>query len=400
MPYLKFSLFFVFALFYQERLLANFEEELLEKLILAEEGDVIEIPEGTHIISSQLSLRASKVTIRGKGKEKSILSFKTQSSGAEGLYISAKDIILEDFAILDTDGDAIKAINSENLIMRRLKVGWTGGISSENGGYGFYPVMSKNILIEDCEAFGASDSGIYVGQSENIIVRRNYVHKNVSGIEIENSEKADVYDNLAEGNTSGILVFSLPGLSRHGSKTRVYRNTIRNNNIENFSEPGNVVAYVPEGTGLMVMANKEVEIFQNEILNHKTVSLLIVSYFALNASGDYPENYDPLPRKIFFYDNKVEKTGFEPKGGSSEESREQILLLTYVLGVPFPGIIYDGFGAVQEEKHTNPLQICLKESSDLSFVSLDLENELFSLTRKKDFYTCDIEKLDPVVLPF
>ena len=43
--------------------------------------------------------------------------------------------------------------------------------------------------IEHCIAIGASDAGIYVGQSNNIIVRNCEVFQNVAGIEIENSIK-------------------------------------------------------------------------------------------------------------------------------------------------------------------------------------------------------------------
>jgi len=36
----------------------------------------------------------------------------------------------------------------------------TGGLSETNGGYGLYPVLSKNVLSEDCIARDASDAGI------------------------------------------------------------------------------------------------------------------------------------------------------------------------------------------------------------------------------------------------
>ena len=50
-------------------------------------------------------------------------------------------------------------------------------------------------MIEHCIAIGASDAGIYVGQSNNIIVRNCEAFQNVAGIEIENSIKADVHSN-------------------------------------------------------------------------------------------------------------------------------------------------------------------------------------------------------------
>ena len=77
---------------------------------------------------------------------------------------------------------------------------------------------------------GASDAGIYVGQSANVVVRRNEAWENVAGIEIENTTGADVYGNRAHGNTGGLLVFSLPELPvKDGRDARVYDNDITDN---------------------------------------------------------------------------------------------------------------------------------------------------------------------------
>ena len=35
------------------------------------------------------------------------------------------------------------------------------------------------------------------------------------------------------------------------------------NNLKNFAPPGNIVATVPSGTGIMVLATSDVEIFNN-----------------------------------------------------------------------------------------------------------------------------------------
>ena len=74
----------------------SFEEALQEKLIMAQPGDVIEIPAGVHEMTRSLSLNAPGVTIRGQGMDVSILSFKNQAQGAEGLLVNANDFVLED----------------------------------------------------------------------------------------------------------------------------------------------------------------------------------------------------------------------------------------------------------------------------------------------------------------
>ena len=188
----------------------SFEESFQLELIEAEPGSVIEVPAGTHNFSRSLSLNVSGVTIRGAGMDQSILSFSNQMQGAEGLLVTANDFVIEDLAIENTIGDALKINESTNVTIRRVRTEWTNGPDSENGAYGIYPVQSRNILIEGSVAIGAADAGIYVGQSSQIIVRDSRAEYNVAGIEIENSTFADVYENVATNNTGGILVFDLP----------------------------------------------------------------------------------------------------------------------------------------------------------------------------------------------
>ena len=113
------------------------------------------------------------------------------------MITSKDDVTLADLAIEDARGDGIKVNGTKRIIVRNVRAEWTGGPKETNGGYGIYPVLCSDVLIEGCKVAGASDAGIYVGQSTNIVVRRNTVEKNVAGIEIENSNKADVYENAA-----------------------------------------------------------------------------------------------------------------------------------------------------------------------------------------------------------
>jgi len=247
------------------------EKEIQTQLIMVEDGGTVTLPAGKFKISGSLSMEGKKnVTIKGAGMEKTILSFKKQVTGAEGLKISnSEKIILEGFTIADSKGDAIKVQETKGITFQNVKAVWNGKAKETNGAYGLYPVQCENVLIDGCEAVGASDAGIYVGQSHQIVVRNSRAFKNVAGIEIENSTMADVYNNVAEGNTGGILVFDLPGLiKKKGGNVRVFENVVRNNNYKNFAVKGTAVADVPPGTGVMVMATSDVEV-------SKTKSLII-----------------------------------------------------------------------------------------------------------------------------
>jgi parallel beta-helix repeat protein len=228
---------------------ADFQKKLQRQLIMAEDGSTITIEAGTYTLSGSLSLEGKKnITVRGAGLDKTILSFKGQTEGAEGLRVSnAENIALENFTVQDAKGDAVKTMNVQGITFKNVKTEWTGEPKATNGAYGLYPVMCQNVLIDGCVAIGASDAGIYVGQSKNIIVRNSRAYHNVAGIEIENSLMADVYDNESTENTGGILVFDLPDLvQKKGGNVRVYNNNIHHNNFPNFAPKGNIVANVPQ----------------------------------------------------------------------------------------------------------------------------------------------------------
>ena len=235
--------------------------------------------------------------------EETILSFKNQVAGAEGISVSASDFTIENLAIEDTIGDALKINEGNNIIVRGVRTEWTNGPDVNNGAYGIYPVQTRNTLLEGNVAIAASDAGIYVGQSRNVIVRNNTAEYNVAGIEIENTIGADVYGNKAINNTGGILVFNMPSIPQRGHSTRVYDNDVNQNNTENFAAPGTAVSGVPSGSGIMVNSNDQVEIFSNRIADNNTANIVISSYFSANFAGqrELADEFDPYPEAIYIY---------------------------------------------------------------------------------------------------
>jgi parallel beta-helix repeat protein len=339
-------------------------------MINAKPGDTIEFGAGRFDFRSTLSLDRSHVSVRGQGPDKTILSFKDQGAGTggEGLLVTSKeDVTLQDFAVEDARGDAIKANGTKKIVFRDVRVEWTGGPKESNGGYGLYPVLCTDVVIEGCTAIGASDAGIYVGQSENIVVRRNTAKQNVAGIEIENSTRADVHDNLATDNAGGILVFSLPDLpKKDGRLCRVFQNRVLANNHENFAPKGNTVATVPPGTGVMIMANDQVEVFENTIEQNQTTGLTIVSYLITDKPFK-DEKYDPYCEAIHVHDNRFAANGSKPGGELGK-------LLAKVLGTPLPDILYDGVADPKKQvggKLPDDLAIHIQHNGTAGFANFD-----------------------------
>ena len=378
-------------------------KELQTKLILALEGDFIEIPEGKFYLERSLwGENLNNVTIQGRGIDKTILSFKNQIEGAEGIKIfNSNNITLQDFTIEDSIGDLIKVEDSTNINFINIKGRWTDGPKESNGSYGFYPVKSENILIDHCIAIGASDAGIYVGQSKNIIVRNSEAYHNVAGIEIENSFYADVYNNYAHDNTGGILVFDLPDLlMKKGGNIRVYNNLIIENNLFNFAPEGNIVAKVPSGTGIMILATSEVEIFNNIILNNKTTNTSIVSYF-ITEEILTDSLYYPYPNSIYLHQNIYERDKQFPSFSFQQPIG---FLLAYNFWRDVPDIIYDGIldknklGANQ--KLLDEYKICIKDNINASFANIDAGNNFKNVSKNMFDYECSHDRLLGVKYPF
>jgi parallel beta-helix repeat protein len=297
---------------------ADAQERLQTALLDAKHGDVVAIGPGRFALSDGLSLDVDGVTVRGAGQGKTILTFAGQKGAGEGLLITSDDVTVRDLTVEDTRGDGIKAKGADQISFLNLTVAWTGGPKESNGAYGVYPVSSTNVLIDRVTVRGASDAGIYVGQSRNIVVKRSRAEQNVAGIEIENSTNADVFDNVVTRNTAGILVFDLPDLPvQGGNSTRIFRNRIIDNDTPNFAPKGNIVASVPTGTGVMLMANRNVHVFNNDISGNKSTGVAVVGY----PREIKDAKYEPLPRDIVVRDNRFGRNGWDPAFGALPRSR-------------------------------------------------------------------------------
>jgi parallel beta-helix repeat protein len=361
------------------------EQKKLQRLFInASNNSIIDLPEGTFHFNVSLWLDGKKnVTIKGKGKDKTILNFKNQISGAEGIKITnSQNIILLDLTVQDTKGDAIKAQHVNGITFKSLKAEWTRGAHSKNGGYGLYPVQCSNVTIDACEARGASDAGIYVGQSKYIIVRNCLATENVAGIEIENSTYAQVNNNEVTNNTGGILIFDLPDLvQKKGGNIHVFNNNVHNNNHINFAPKGNIVGKVPQGTGIMVLATNRVEIYQNTIINNKTAGTAIVSYF-ITENPIKDSSYYPYPNQISVYKNTYERRHVKAtmKGRMGKLYRFKLRF-----GKNVPHIVYDGIVDIK-----NPAQICIRDNKNQSFANIDAEHNFKNIRRDVSKYNCEL----------
>ncbi len=364
------------------------EKQLQTQLILAADGDVIELPAGRIQLNNTLWLDDKRnITIRGAGVDRTVLSFKGQQQGAEGIKLTnAANITLEHFTIEDSRGDLVKAQQVQGLILRDLKAQWTGKPKKSNGAYALYPVQCRQVRIERCTAIGASDAGIYVGQSDSVWVSNCLARHNVAGIEIENTTNAWVWNNTATENTGGILIFDLPDLpKKQGGRVLVWKNQVLRNNYKNFAPRGNIVGKVPPGTGVMVLATREVEIAENAILGNKTASTAIVSYF-ITENPVQDTAYIPYPSAVSVHGNTYST------GKRMPTWKNKLGFLFWLkFGRRAPHILYDGIRDPGAAAGLPP--VCLGQNTNGSFADLKAGQKFKGISKDPQPYVCTIPAL-------
>ena len=374
----------------------DLEKQIQTQLIMAEDGDVITLPAGKISLSNTLWLDGkNNITIRGAGIDKTTLTFKNQKQGAEGLKVTnGRNIVLENFTLEDSKGDLVKTQQVKNIIFRDLKAQWTGKPDKNNGAYAIYPVQCQNVRIERCTAIGASDAGVYVGQSDSVWVSQCFAKNNVAGIEIENTTNAWVWNNISMENTGGILVFDLPDLpKKRGGHVKVWNNKVLKNNYKNFAPKGNIVGTVPPGTGIMVLATNDVEIMENSIYDNKTASTAIISYYVTeNPIND--KDYIPYPSQINIHNNRYS----EGKRMPTWKNKLGFLFWTK-FGRNVPHILYDG---IQNEAWTDAAtgqlkpgyRICVHDNANGTFANIKADKKFKGISRDLTPYDCTLETMD------
>ena len=333
-------------------------------LAAAKDGDTIKLPAGKFSMMGPLQISGKNtVTIVGAGNgtdptKDTILTFKNALT-QNGISASTlNNITFKSFAIEDASGNALFVTSSKGVVMDTMRTEWTTDPEGTSTmAYGLYPVKSDNVLVTNSKVIGSRDAGVYVGQSTNIRVANNEVYFNVAGVEIENSHSAIVENNNVHQNTGGILVFALPGPTRFLDTTdvKVRNNTIVNNNLPPAANAQGLVLTIPPGTGVMVLAAQNTEVFGNTITNHNTTGVLITSAYGASikwnaaTKDDQGKAYDPYERGVYVHDNAVATFGGTPGGAFADPNTLGAFTTAFFAGLAqapqpqnFPAVMWDG----------------------------------------------------------
>ena len=156
------------------------------------------------------------------------------------------------------------------------------------------------------------------------------------------------------------------------------------------------VAQVPAGSGILVMANDEVEIFGNRISDNRSANVIVASAFVVGLDGGGSDpTFDGYPEGIYIHDNELSG------GGDDPDSILRVLKLLLSDDEALPSIVWDGF--VDEAKLVDgepapENRICVQEADGAAVLNADGSNDFAGAGVDTEAHDCTLDSLDPVVL--
>jgi parallel beta-helix repeat protein len=275
----------------------------------AHPGDVIAIESGTY--REGVTITTPRLTIIGADDAGPVVIENPGGvddgfdvlDGADGFVLQR--VTVRDFAkngvyLTDVDGFYLQDVTTEN-----------------DGEYGIFPVLSANGVIEHCTASGHSDTGIYIGQSRQIVIRDNTAFNNVSGILIENVDSVTVTDNESYDNRGGISAVLAPRLKRTTSSNVIIEsNHVHDNNHASFPNAEGLAAALPSGIGIMVLGTDSVTVRANTVTGNNFFGIGVATALLESILSGSPTSLfagmEPTSNNVRTESNVLSANGTKP----------------------------------------------------------------------------------------
>jgi parallel beta-helix repeat protein len=305
----------------------------------AQPGDTILVPPGTYhesvlVTKSHLTIVGSRAAILDAAGFRTGIRVGTGRISRGGPAPACPPLAVEEFTLR---GLTIKHAGFSGVFLVGVD-GYhlTGSRYVDNPVYGPYPVCSHNGLIDFNHVVGGGstvgpslDTGIYVGDDDQMTVRHNRVTNYVIGVVVENSVHTTVNDNLLQQNTAGVYVAVLPDHPRPFTDDVVIeRNQVLHNNLPNPvpADSGDEIGGVPTGAGIVNLGGDHVVIRDNHVLHNDSLGVAIVQ----NLLAPADPRIEPDPDFNQVRGNVILHNGEDP---------DPIRAIT-----PGADIVYDGSG--------------------------------------------------------
>jgi parallel beta-helix repeat protein len=275
---------------------------------MAVAGTVIKIKPGTY--TERLVVDKPGITLLGEG------NVVIKNPGEVPIGITVKE---------GSNGFVLQGVTVSGFMERGVEIKNVEGFSLlqvkaiGKGEFGLFAQYSSKGTIQHCEATGHTDSGIFVGESTDVLVSQNKTFGNTIGIETENASHITIEKNHVYNNTAGILCLLVPHPSGilQSANIIISKNQVRENNLANLQTGGNELeAILPSGIGILILGVNDMLVQDNHVMNHKFTGIALISTAILGQlAGLPPEAFagiDPNPDGAKVLENKLKNNGFSP----------------------------------------------------------------------------------------
>jgi len=271
----------------------------------AQPGDTILVPAGTYhesvlITKSDLTIAGSRAAILDAAGFRTGIRVGSGSISRSGPAPTCPPLAVQRFTLR---GLTVKHAGFSGVFLIGVH-GYhlTGTRYVDNPVYGPFPVCSHDGLIDfnqvvggDSAAGPSTDTGIYVGDDDQVTVRDNSVTNYVIGVVVENTINAIVQDNLLQGNTAGVYAAVLANHPRpFTDHVVIEHNQVINNNLPNPVPPdsGDEIGGVPTGVGIVNFGADHVVVRDNRVLGNDSLGVIILQNFLASADPRIEPNPD------------------------------------------------------------------------------------------------------------
>ena len=274
---------------------------------LANPGDSVRVPPGVY----RENVRVTKNNITINGSPDAILNG-TGLTGDSGITVEPLTPSLR------IDGFTLSGLQIRNysfngvLLIEVDNFQIDHGQYVDNDEYGIFPILCSHGLVEFNQVSGSDDTGIYIGQSHDALIRQNHVSDCTVGIDVENSSNVIVQDNWASDNSLGMTTEVLPGLTETATTgIQIIRNVLSSNNRPNpVTDPMDFLSALPSGSGLLIAGADNVLVKSNVVNLNNSVGIAVIQIPPALAALD--PRIDPFPDNDSIQDNVVLLNGHNP----------------------------------------------------------------------------------------
>jgi parallel beta-helix repeat protein len=272
----------------------------------ANPGDSVRVPPGTY----HENVFVTKDNISIEGSQGAILD----GTGLTGSGITVRSST----PLVRINGFRLSGLRIQNYVRNGVILNRVDnyqidhGVYINNLAYGIFPIRSTQGVIEFNRVSGSDDTGIYIGQSSDAVIRNNLVTDCTVGINIEVSSNITVQDNKAMDNSVGLAAIVLPGLSvTETTGLQINGNLfIRNNRANPVTDPADILSQLPSGIGLLIFGADHVAVMDNRVSDNNSAGIAVIQVPPALAALD--PRIDPFPDHNRIGKNIVLSNGSDP----------------------------------------------------------------------------------------